>query len=82
MASVKERTEKVTKVVEVEESTGYDLSLSAEEAEALHDILRRIGGPPDLSRRGLIEGIVLALAKNDVKHTDGSDINGTIFFRC
>jgi hypothetical protein len=59
-ASIK--VEKVKKTIEVEEEVKtLDLSLSMDEAKTLHDILRKVGGDPDCSRRGHAQDILLSL---------------------
>lgn len=56
------RVETVKKTVEVEEEVKtLDLSLSMDEAKTLHDILRKVGGDPDTTRRGHAQDILLSL---------------------
>jgi hypothetical protein len=48
-------------VVEYVEHIEYTLTLTDEEAQVLMDIFGRVGGDPDTTRRGLVDGISRAL---------------------
>lgn len=55
------------------------LTLSGEEAEVLHAILRSVGGSATMTRRGLADAILAALAKANVRGND-DDLSGNIIF--
>lgn len=57
------------------------LTLTEEEATALRDVTRAIGGPPQTSRRAHTEAISDALVDAGVQHTDGADVMGYLKFK-
>jgi hypothetical protein len=62
MARAEKKMETVTRMVEVEkEEEVVQLTLSKEEAKALHMLLRKVGGCPDTSLRKYTEAIESSL---------------------
>jgi len=51
-----------------------ELTMDEEEASVLMDIMNRIGGDPEKSRRGSANRIRMALNKAGIKGTDRNDI--------
>jgi hypothetical protein len=81
MANAERTTEKVEKIV-VEEKPQIVLILSENEAETLTDILRRVGGLPNRSRRGYVSLILKALYHAGVSYGPGpTDIDSGSGFR-
>jgi hypothetical protein len=76
-------TEPVEKTITVEEER-YTLTLNKDEARALYDVLRRVGGNPDRSRRGHAEAVysplseALGLARSYVPGPH--DLSGSLAF--
>ena len=56
------------------------LELSYDEAMALSAVLRRVGGSPDTTRRGLTAEIEDSLYAAGVRDTEAYDLNGTVNF--
>lgn len=52
---------KETQIEVVKTETGYTLELTLDEATMLADVLARVGGSPNASRRGLADNVTAAL---------------------
>lgn len=64
----------------IEEVTSYTLQITPDEAHALRDVLRRVGGSQS-SRRGLIDQVEEALEEAGVPYTtihEPTDISGGV----
>lgn len=61
---------------------GVTLKLTGDEAKMIRDILYRVGGSPDTSRRGMADAIASALDDAGVHGSDEDDIRkgSTIYF--
>lgn len=62
-------------------TVSYVLTLSAEEAEVLVDILGAVSGPHEETRRPLAEGVLDALWEAGVIFGSPRDLTGWILFR-
>jgi len=62
-------------------TTGYTVSLSVDEAQALVDLLECVGGDPWDTRRGLAGAVSDALGDAGVYAGDTDDISGSIMFQ-
>ena len=69
--------QRITETVIVDK--GISLSLTNEEAQVLIDILAKVGGHSDFSRRKHADSVYYALSKVGFKY-DLSDVEGTISF--
>lgn len=67
--------ERVIEVVEEVETSVVNLELSGEEADLLVDILSRIGGNPERTRRGIADRIHEALEDAGVTGAGRDDID-------
>ncbi len=56
------------------------LEMDVKTAEALHAVIRVVGGHPNTTRRGLIRDIGRALVAANV-HYNANDVEGGIYFR-
>lgn len=70
----------VTKMVEQEVPDGVILELSDDEAVVLRDVLRRLGGDPNTTRRALTDAVELALKKAGAGVSEEEDFTGFIWF--
>lgn len=84
MAIGEKRTLTEERIIEVEVPAGITLHLTDEEASCLADIFYRVGGNPETTRRGLVDGISTALSKAGAvrlnHHTRPGDIGQGMTF--